>query len=665
MLGLVLLAFADAATLENKVSPVQKVIQLLDDLKGKVAGELAAEEALMSEHSKWCDAQKNEREDAITMAGRTIEDLEATIQDTSAASSAFQTEIEGLATKISSADSDLQVATKIRKEEHEEFEASEKELTDTVDVLERALVVLKRGQNFLQAKGKDTGKGKDKSVEKAKKSEQGFKVLSAALSHIVAATWIDWATKAKVQALVQQADEDTDEDLDLSPQATVAAYESKGSGILDMLGDLQSKAETALSKTRKTEMEAEHAFQMLKMGLENELKTMQSRLSECQIGKTSNDEQQHAASEELAETQTGLAADKKYLAELTQSCAQKVEEFDERQKEAAEEVKAIEKAREILDGGVKSFIQKNVGTGVQDSARQRISALLRGIAQKDGVFALSQLAAQVMTDPFGKVRGMIEAMIDRLLAEAGEEADAKVFCDTELSKSREKQKELAARIDMHQVRIEKAAAGKAKLQSQIKELGAEVAKIDAGTAESISIRQKEKAEYESTTAEYKQSADAVANAIQVLQDYYSQAGFAQVSQPEFGGAKTDIASTIISMLEVAESDFTRLLADAETSEKAAATSFEKLSHDNAVAKSAKQADTTAKTSESKSLEMSLLNYKEDSVASGKEMDAVLKYLDKLKPQCETKVMSYAERKAKREQEIEGLKEALAILEASS
>ena len=59
--------------------------------------------------------------------------------------------------------------------------------------------------------------------------------------------------------------------------------------------------------------------------------------------------------------------------------------------------------------------------------------------------------------------------------------------------------------------------------------------------------------------------------------------------------------------------------------------------------------------------MNLLNYKEDKESTLKELDAVLTYLDKLKPQCQTKVMSYAERKARREQEIAGLKEALAIL----
>merc|ERR1719261_2251233 len=110
--------------------------------------------------------------------------------------------------------------------------------------------------------------------------------------------------------MMQDGDSDEDSDLSLQPQATVVAYEGHGGGILDTLGELQEKAETALSKARKTEMEQEHAFQMIKMSLEMELKTMNKRLAECQSGKASAEEQHHAAEEDLAETTKSLAADK-------------------------------------------------------------------------------------------------------------------------------------------------------------------------------------------------------------------------------------------------------------------------------------------------------------------------------------------------------------------
>merc|ERR1719311_909365 len=102
-------------------------------------------------------------------------------------------------------------------------------------------------------------------------------------------------------------------------------------------------------------------------------------------------------------------------------------------------------------------------------------------------------------------------------------------------------------------------------------------------------------------------------------------------QPELGGAKSDTASTIISVLEMSEEDFTTLLAEAEATEDEAAKAYKSLTDENKVSK------------------------------VSKELDAVLAYLDKLKPECESKAMSYEEKKAAREAEIEGLKEALSIL----
>ena len=65
-----------------------------------------------------------------------------------------------------------------------------------------------------------------------------------------------------------------------------------------------------------------------------------------------------------------------------------------------------------------------------------------------------------------------------------------------------------------------------------------------------------------------------------------------------------------------------------------------------------------KTSEAKSIELNIVNHKEDLQTASKELDAVMEYIEKLKPQCENKAMTYAERKERREAEIAGLKEAL-------
>jgi hypothetical protein len=347
-------------------------------------------------------------------------------------------------------------------------------------------------------------------------------------------------------------------------------------------------------------------------------------------------------------------------------CAAKAKEWSERQKSAAEELAAIAKAKDILSDGVKVFLQVKRSTDDVDTVkRQRVVSILRNLANQGHVYALSQLASEAQSDQFAKIRGLIESMIDRLMKEAAEEADQKMFCDTEIEKSRAKQKELSSKVDMHTVRIEKSEAGKAKLAEQISTLNMEISEIDTGMKEATDLRTKEKEEFDSSSAEFKQSADAVANAIQVLQSYYSEGAFVQRSAeaPELGGAKSDIGSTIISMLEMAESEFTELLAESTAAENAAVEAFEKLSRKSKLSRTAKVEEVKGKESETKTLEMNLLNYKEDKETTGKELDAVLTYLDKLKPQCETKVMSYAERKARREADIAGLKEALAILSA--
>merc|ERR1719178_580825 len=87
--------------------------------------------------------------------------------------------------------------------------------------------------------------------------------------------------------------------------------------------------------------------------------------------------------------------------------------------------------------------------------------------------------------------------------------------------------------------------------------------------------------------------------------------------------------------------------------------------DSKMLKATKEMEIKGKESEVKSLKTTISDNSEDKASLSNELDAVLAYLDKLKPQCETKVMSYAERKAAREQEIAGLKEALEILAADS
>merc|ERR1712079_370966 len=81
-----------------------------------------------------------------------------------------------------------------------------------------------------------------------------------------------------------------------------------------------------------------------------------------------------------------------------------------------------------------------------------------------------------------------------------------------------------------------------------------------------------------------------------------------------------------------------------------------------VTKTAKDQDVKYSTQESKSLDKTASEYTADRETANAELSAVLEYYAKIKDRCIAKPETYAAREARREAEIQGLKEALSILE---
>merc|ERR550537_1024688 len=197
--------------------------------------------------------------------------------------------------------------------------------------------------------------------------------------------------------------------------------------------------------------------------------------------------------------------------------------------------------------------------------------------------------------------------------------------------------------------------------------------MNAAEAEATKQRQDEKTEFDAAVKDYSEAQEALQQAIQVLTDYYGSqkedAALLQnsVSEPKFeepmfsGDYQKQSSDGIIGLLEVAQSDFSKMEAEARADEEAAARDYRKLVNDNAVARATKEQDIKGKTSEKARLENSLAELKADRTSTQKELDAVIAYLEKLKGACEHAPMTFEERQARRRQEIEALQEALAIL----
>merc|ERR1719353_2336965 len=388
---------------------------------------------------------------------------------------------------------------------------------------------------------------------------------------------------------------------------------------------------------------------MLKSGLEDEIAHGNEKVSTATSGKAAATESSESASAKKVETEKSKAADEEYAGTLKTECEAKAAEWEERQKSATAEMGAIDKAKEILVGGVKAFVQTKVSLKTKrwspedededDSkaaAREKVVTILKGVASKTKSFAFAQLASMAQSDPFVKIRGLIEDMIAKLLKEAQEEATQKAFCDEEMGKSKKSQDEKTMTLDKLKARIDGAESTIAELTESIKTLEAEVAEIDKAQAEATSIRTKENADYLVASKDFKDSAEAVAKAIEVLKNFYEGSSLIQLSattnlkskQPEMGGAKSDIASVIIGVLEMSEEDFTTLLAETEATEDEAAKAYKTLTDENKVSKATKEAEAKGKASENKSMSVQLSHSEEDHASVSAELDAVLAYVDK-------------------------------------
>merc|ERR1719191_948264 len=647
----------------------------------------------MEEYMQFCDDQSTDKVFAIKTASRQIQDLKATIEESSAIMIEMADEVATLGTTIAAKEKELAEATSIRKGEHEDFKVTEKELAESVQQLAGAIVQVKKGMSLAQGKGMHL---------KASMPAKQLKKLVSTLGSIVESAMLTGQQRRRLKSFLQEHQKDRDDDSEdfslksslRQPQAKVVAYESKSGGIMDLLEETKDKAEAELSDARKAEMEAAHSYAMVKQSLENEVSTKKEKLAECQAQNSAAEEAKGAAEGEMTETEKSKAIDSETLDTLKSECQGKAVAWEERLKSAKGEMGALDKAKEILQSGVKAFIQVSVKRSSRralhdpfmssdseddddddDDVRSKIVDKLRKLGKKFHSFSLAQVANRAKSDPFAKIKGLIEEMIAKLLAEAQAEASQKAFCDEEMGKSKKALEIKTAKLGKLDARIDEGESRKVQLLEEIKNLESELAEIDRAQAEATEIRTKEHTEFLKAQADYKSSEDACAQAVEVLKEYYSGSALIQLKsssrrassedeQPEFGGAKTDAGSSIIEFLEYAEEDFARLLAEVEGEEDKAQDAFEKLSTENKVSKATKTAEAKGKSSEVKSLTTTLTENGEDKEGLTDEIAAVNMYLEKLKPQCESKVMSAAKKIAAKKAEIEGLKDALSILEGT-
>jgi hypothetical protein len=652
----------------------------MNDMMVKAKKEKQAEKERFAAFSQFCKDTTAGKQKAIERGAADIEKAASNVAEADADATRLGDEISAHDAAIAQWSTDKKSAIELRKEQHRAFE---REHAQVVDAEEASIAAKKTLEDGNQAKAQA-------ALLQLSKSPRVPAHMKKTLSSFM---------QIDSPALVQEVMAGT-------PEA--AAFEGKSGAIIGVIDDLTVKEHDYKKEIEDAEANRLNAHNLLVNSLEGDIKKAEMMMSQKASVKAEKEQDRASAKSDLNDATSARKEDQKYLSDLNAECTLKTQDFQKRQVMRQQEIEAIMKAEEIMrspdvaNGGASlaqrptSLAQLRSDGATNRHPGQHIAArFLAERAKKINSQVLSLIATHAAEDPFGKVTGMVKNMIKKLMEEANEEADHKGFCDAEMGTNKMTRDAKTAQVAELESSIQEFSADINELALQITQTSTAISEVDAAVAEATSERDAEKEKNQETISDTKLAQSATQKAMQVLKEFYDKAAN-QVDLPEARGpikydprslqilSKSTGASLlqtsvpgapemesgkytgmgnggVIGMLEVIESDFAAVIADTTASEAESARVFEQFLNDSNQDKAVKNTELNHRRNKQTQKESDLQQAKNDLKTAQAELQGAVDYYQKLKPTCVEVAMSYADRKAARESEIDSLQEALTIL----
>jgi hypothetical protein len=639
------------------VTPLQKVAEMLDGVLAKGKQEKHEEEVEFSKFHQWCDSVRAEKTKSINELDDEIMQLSADSDKAEADAETLGEEISELEKEVSKQTSDLESAKAVRSEENTNYKATHLDVSESISAIGRAIQVLKQ-----------------------RKADVPQSLIQVANSKL-----IDAQSRAVINAFLA-----TGSGLhESAPEAN--AYEFQSGGVVSLLEKLKLKFEDQKLTLEKEEMNAKASFEVLAQQLTDDIKADKDTVEKKTALKAKRLGDAADAKGDTEVAKTSKAEEEGTLRDTLAECKATSDDFEKNQVTRSEELKAIEKAIEILSSDAVSgsadkhlpaaaLLQK-VGTVFaalrsksSDPIAEKVSQFLQARATKLGSKYLSLVAARAQEDPFAKIKKMIKDLIVKLMEEANAEADHHAYCQTELATNKQTREIKSSEVEELSANLEEQQALLAKLSTEIAALSDSIAETKSQQAEATKLRQEEKKTNTATVADAKAAQAAVSKAIKVLKDFYNKASdlslvqgqdsmqteMKQAALPTYKGNQ-DSSTGIFGMLEVVLSDFARLESETSSSEDSQQATYDKMMDETNEDISVRETEVSHKSNKKDKCDEEIRNLKKSLELTQSELDTAMDYYGKLKQDCVDTGLNYADRKKMREEEIASLQEALQML----
>lgn len=635
---------------------IQRVIDMLATMKSKSESDKQEESVKFSSFSQWCSSTKSELAANIEKLGEEISEGKNIIAAETSKAKEMADKSAKNAAEIQQISADRESKKKARAADKASFLEIKADYETSITAVEKAITVLKSQPKIVS---------------------QGalMQIQSSSMSK---------AQKDLISLLVTGA-----------PDAH--AYENHSGGVVAMLEDLKAKFIEELSAEQVAETTKEGESNKIVMSLSGNIENLEEEKKRFDGARAKHDKAAADAQAELEDDEATLAADQASQKEVTGNCKTKQSEFAERSSLRDQELVALQQALDVIKG----ISNKKTATGlVQESqdavsflqlqgdrreSVERVTKFLSHEGQKQNSKQLQLLALKVAAGgPFDKVLKMIGDMIDRLKAETLEETGKQGQClvwmsenKSDLESSEERLTELKGTID-EQTGLSGASAQK------IKDLSQAEADSASSLKDAAKVRETESTTNAATVADAKEGEDAVDQALQILNDFYSKASTAtslmQSEQAPVDASDTPATwdssfqgnqqggSDVINILEVIQADFLKLRSETEASEAAAKKAYDDFVNEQSVSKAARDAS-VAHAKQALSAAKAALAAAEKDLASQQRMHSGFIEQKRVIEQDKGCIASsdkspdelFKERMEARDKEIESLRNALDLL----
>lgn len=701
-----------------EASPITKVVELLKVLQRQLEEDGRADGKQYKEYDKWFQNSYAEAKKVITQTTNKLAELKSGLEEQDAFREKASQQFEKVSNSLASLENDYKGAKDRREKERKTFQSNEADFMRGVDQLERTVTVLKKKMPKAAAALLDENLSLDPLLaadaltapEAPKSLLEVAKNLRATLENSKDFA-LSPSQKDSVEHFFRLAAEGervptqaldflqiSKDDLAVASDAMApyGDYESQSGGILSTMQSVMGKMRKQLIDAQNAEAAAAKEYKKLIAEMEKEMKSKEKAISEIRTQTAQSQEKTGQMKAQLLAAQELLKVTQDQKKTIEEENVVKSRNYKERTARRTDEHMAVKEALTILtsDDMKKLMAQQSIGTDKKGSAltqtqeaavsfvqlaevRQHLHGLAASpegkeiLAQLDGEpeapAGLSLLSLRSRThlhtrnEPFGKIKSLVRSMLKKLSDEQAKDEKHSAWCDSELAKSTASKESKEKDVQKLKDRIEEMDAEIAQLTDDLKSITADVAEMKKTTAEATKVRTGEAERTKVALAQYRDAQKLLNSAIKVLARVYHDK---VESQGNAGNQRNGMGGGVVGILEIALDDYAKLEKELVIVEGVAQKDYKKLMDESEVRMAVFSKDLEYKGRSKTKLNGDRMRASTDLKSEQKELAAVLSYLKELQAACTIKPDSYAERKARREAALKGLKEALTYLKGN-